>query len=78
MEGVEVKKRGRPKGSTKKKAAVRKKFQDSEKAKKPKKKKQTKTSAELIDDIVSNTDSLEKDLELLLPPWQHQPFLNDH
>jgi len=65
MEGVEVKKRGRPKGSTKKKAAVRKKFQDSEKAKKPKKKKQTKTSAELIDDIVSNTDSLEKDLELL-------------
>ena len=65
MEGIEVKKRGRPKGSTKKKAAVRKKFQDSEAAKKPKPKKSKKTSEELIDEIVKNSDSMEKDLELL-------------
>lgn len=69
MEGIEIKKRGRPKGSTKEKAAkkkiIKKKFKASEESKKAKPKKSKKTSEELIDDIVKNQDSIEKDLELL-------------
>ena len=65
MEGIEVKKRGRPKGSTKKKAAIGKKFKKSAASKKAKPKKSKKTSEELIDEIVKNSDSMEKDLELL-------------
>lgn len=70
MEEITIKKRGRPKGSTKKVAKIKEKFKKSaakKKAAKKKvaKKKPTKTKEELIAEIEKGYDDGEKDLELL-------------
>jgi len=65
MEEVTIKKRGRPKGSTKKVAKIKDKFKKSAAKKKVAKKKPTKTKEELLEEIEKGYDDGEKDLELL-------------